>query len=58
MSKMAQKIILAFVRKSSTSNEGSHSQEVDTPKSELSSNPQGKKQKVQHVFQREKWPEK
>ena len=56
--KMAQKTVLIFLRKSSTSDKGSCSLEVDTTTSEQSSNPL--KKKFPHVYQdekcNEKWP--
>ena len=56
--KMALKTILIFLGKSSTSDKGSCSLEVDTMTSELSSNPP--KKKFPHVYQdekcNEKWP--
>ena len=50
--KMALKTILIFLGKSSTSDKGSCSLEVDTTTSELSSNPP--KKKFPHVYQDEK----
>ena len=49
---MALKTILIFLGKSSTSDKGSCSLEVDTRTSELSSNPP--KKKFPHVYQDEK----
>ena len=54
--KMALKTILIFPGKSSTSDKGSCSLEIDTTTSELSSNPP--KKKFQHVYQDEKCNEK
>ena len=55
---MELKTILVFLGKSSTSDKGSCSQEVDTTKSKLSSNPP--KKKFPPVYQDEKcneeWP--
>ena len=53
---MALKTILIFLGKSSTSDKGSCSLEVDTTASELSSNPP--KKKFPHVNQDEKCSEK
>ena len=54
--KMALKTILIFLGKSSTTDKGSCSLEVDTTTSELSSNPPNKK--FPHVYQDEKCTEK
>ena len=50
--KMALKTILIFLGKSSTSDKGSCTLEIDTTTSELSSNPP--KKKFPHVYQDEK----
>lgn len=60
--KMAQKSIISFFGKTSSSEEtnveASSPQEADIPSSEHSSGPQKKKQKFEHVYQDDKWPEK
>ena len=59
---MAQKSIISFFGKTSSSEEtnveASSPQEADIPSSEHSSGPQKKKQKFEHVYQDDKWPEK